>query len=192
MSGSVRDGETPAAWLASRVRELRRHRRWSLKRLALASGVSRSMLSQVERGEANPTLGVTHAIAQAFGLSVGELVDAPGPGSPMYVVAHDDRSTVLREDAFAFVRALTPLRDIGHLEIYQVRLVPTGELRSTAHAVGTRETVIVGLGRATVEAGTERVQLEPGDCATYRADLPHAIANGTTEPCELILIDEYA
>src|SRR5207244_1789266 len=59
--------ETAGARLARRVRELRRERHWTLDKLSLACGVSRSMLSQIERGQANPTLAVTFAIARAFG-----------------------------------------------------------------------------------------------------------------------------
>src|SRR3974390_2864700 len=58
--------------LGGRVRHLRTARGWSLESLASASGVSRSMLSQIEREQANPTLAVTLRIARAFGLSLGE------------------------------------------------------------------------------------------------------------------------
>ncbi|MFT7642575.1 MAG: transcriptional regulator with XRE-family HTH domain, partial [Pirellulaceae bacterium] len=60
-----------------RVKELRNDRGWSLEELSSRCGVSRSMLSQIERGQANPTLGVTLRIARAFGLSLAELVESP-------------------------------------------------------------------------------------------------------------------
>ena len=63
--------------LGSRVKTLRAERKWSLESLAEASGVSRSMLSQIERERANPTLAVTLRIARAFGMSLGELVETP-------------------------------------------------------------------------------------------------------------------
>ncbi|CAN0581959.1 unnamed protein product, partial [Ectocarpus sp. 12 AP-2014] len=61
--------------LGDRVSQLRQIQSLTLEQLASASGVSRSMLSQIERGQANPTLAVTQRIAQTFGISIGELVD---------------------------------------------------------------------------------------------------------------------
>ena len=55
---------------------MRGERGWSLAALAGASGVSRSMLSQIEREQANPTLAVTLRIAQAFGMALGDLLGA--------------------------------------------------------------------------------------------------------------------
>ena len=63
--------------LCSRVRELRNKKGWTLEEMSAACGVSRSMLSEIERGRANPTLAVAYRIAQAFGMSLGELVELP-------------------------------------------------------------------------------------------------------------------
>src|SRR5436853_330098 len=65
------------AQLCRRVRELRKRRGWTLDETSAACGVSRSMLSEIERQRANPTLAVAFRIAQAFGMSLGELVEAP-------------------------------------------------------------------------------------------------------------------
>src|SRR3569833_3177954 len=54
--------------LCRRVRELRKKKKWTLEELSAASGVSRSMLSEIERGNANPTLAVACRIARAFDL----------------------------------------------------------------------------------------------------------------------------
>src|SRR5579859_4080694 len=69
-----------------RLKQLRSERHWSLDKLANASGVSRSMLSQVERNRANPTLAVAFRIASAFGMSLAELVESPGATSSVVVI----------------------------------------------------------------------------------------------------------
>src|SRR3954466_2688581 len=67
----------------SHVRELRQRRHWSLESLSKASGVSRSMLSEIERNQANPTLATALGIARAFGLRLGDMVDRhPGDSPP--------------------------------------------------------------------------------------------------------------
>src|SRR6266850_7291399 len=84
--------------LCRRLKQLRAERGWSLDALAAASGVSRSMLSQVERGKANPTLAVTFRIARAFGMSLGELVEIPGATSMVEVIRADDHTYHFRSD----------------------------------------------------------------------------------------------
>src|SRR6185437_6521249 len=191
MSPSTPKDEAPGARLARRVRELRRERGWSLEKLALACGVSRSMLSEIERCEANPTLAVTSAIAEAFGLSLGELVDAPGAKPSMHVSRADEPRLVLRDDEDCTIRALTPLRFAGDLELYDVRLASGHEMRSDPHKHGTREIVTVESGRVSVESGNESVVLEPGDTVSYRADIPHAIVNVADETSVVLLVDAY-
>jgi transcriptional regulator with XRE-family HTH domain len=63
--------------LCRRVKELRKRRGWTLEEMSAACAVSRSMLSEIERHRANPTLAVAFRIAQALGMSLGELVEAP-------------------------------------------------------------------------------------------------------------------
>jgi transcriptional regulator with XRE-family HTH domain len=183
--------DTAGERLGRRVRQLRSERHWSLEKLSLACGVSRSMLSQIERCEVNPTLAVTSAIAQGFGLSLGELVDEPDAMPLIHVTRATDPSHVLRRDRRCTIRALTPMRFEGDLELYEVRLAPGQELRSSAHKPGTREIVIVKEGAAMVESGGESVQLDPGDTVAYRADIAHVIANPGSEPSIILLVDAY-
>jgi transcriptional regulator with XRE-family HTH domain len=188
---NITETETPGERLARRVRELRAERHWSLEKLSLACGVSRSMLSQIERVEASPTLAVTSAIADGFGLSLGELVDEPGAKPSMHVTRASERKNVLRDDAGCRVRALTPMRFEGDLELYEVRLGPGDALHSEPHRPGTREIVFVTAGSATVEAGNETVRLGAGDSVSYRADISHAIANPGKKPSVVLLVDAY-
>src|SRR5580765_9069730 len=82
--------DTITQHLGDRVRQLRAERGWSLQVLAGASGVSRSMLSQIEREQANPTLAVTLRIAQAYGMTLGDLVQVPGASSAITVIRAND------------------------------------------------------------------------------------------------------
>src|SRR5690606_19926313 len=89
---TVRDPDDISQLLCDRVRELRRKRGWTLEQLSTACGVSRSMLSQIERNQANPTLGVAFRIAQAFGMNLGDLVDVPDATPRIDVVRRNDRT----------------------------------------------------------------------------------------------------
>src|SRR5689334_14676022 len=82
--------------LGRRVKKLRTDRDWSLEELAAASGVSRSMLSEIEREHANPTLSVTYRIATAFGLSLSDLIETAQPASSIHVIRSGDRAQIFR------------------------------------------------------------------------------------------------
>ena len=163
--------------LGSRVKQLRADRGWSLEALAAASGVSRSMLSQIEREQANPTLAVTLRIARAFGLTLGELLELPGAASSVTVIRANDHTYHYRSDKDCRIRTLSPLNLEKDVEFYEVRLQRGGALRSSPHFEGTREFITVQQGQLRIESASDVEALEAGDSASYRADVPHALLN---------------
>jgi transcriptional regulator with XRE-family HTH domain len=173
----------------ARVKQLRAERGWSLERLAGASGVSRSMLSQIEREQANPTLAVTMRIGQAFGLSLADLLEMPGAASSVTVIRAEDRAFHYRSDKFCRLRTLSPLNLEKDVEFYEVQLQPGGALRSAPHFEGTREFLTVQKGEVRVQSVEDVEELAPGDSASYRADVPHAIVNtGKTEALLFLVV----
>ena len=177
--------------LGERVSQLRQLQSMTLEQLAAASGVSRSMLSQIERGKANPTLAVTQRIAQTFGISIGELVDDPNASNSIDVVRGNDPGTVFRADSECELRTLSPLQLEKNIEFYLITLHPGAELASAAHFEGTREMFSVASGRATITAGNSNIALETGDTGHYRADLPHVIRCASSEPLTGYLVVSY-
>ena len=175
--------------LGSRVKQLRTDKGWSLEALANASGVSRSMLSQIEREEANPTLAVTMRIAQAFAMPLGDLLEMPSVSSAVKVIRGDDRAFHYRSDKFCRLRTLSPLNLEKDVEFYEVQLQPSGALRSSPHFEGTREFLTVQKGAVRVESAGDVEALSAGDSASYRADVPHAIINtGRTEALMFLVV----
>lgn len=164
--------------LGKRVRKLRADRGWSLEELANASGVSRSMLSEVEREKANPTLTVTFRIARAFGMTLQELIEsAETSASKIQVIRASDRNQVYRSDKQCEIRTLSPLNLEKDVEFYELSLKPGGALRSQPHFEGTREFLTVEEGSVRIESDQDTDDLTKGDSGTYRADVPHAIVN---------------
>lgn len=181
--------EDLSARLSERIRQLRADKKWSLEALAKSSGVSRSMLSQIERNEVNPTLAVLLSIARAFGLGLTELVDAGHPTSTMHVIRHDDRQYHYRTAKDHSIRTLSPLNLEKEVEFYEVQLQPNGTLRSAAHYKGTREFLTVQKGKVRVESAGDSVDLAKGDSVSYQADVPHAIVNlGASESLVVLVV----
>jgi len=178
--------------LGKRVKKLRGDRGWSLEELATVSGVSRSMLSEIEREKANPTLTVTFRIARAFGLTLQELIEsAESSASKIQVVRASDRAQVFRSDKHHEIRTLSPLNLEKDVEFYEVTLKPGGALRSQSHFEGTREFLTVEEGHVRIESGTDSEKLTKGDSGTYRADVPHAIINTGKNAAVVFLVVIY-
>lgn len=164
--------------LGKRVKKLRGDRGWSLEELATTSGVSRSMLSEIEREKANPTLTVTFRIARAFGLTLQELIEsAEASASKIQVIRASDRAQVYRSDKQCEIRTLSPINLEKDVEFYEMTLRPGGTLRSQPHFEGTREFLTVEEGSVRIESDQNSEELAKGDSGTYRADVPHAIVN---------------
>ena len=123
-TASAGPAEAISKHLGARVKQLRGERGWSLEQLAAASGVSRSMLSQIEREEANPTLAVTLRIAQAFAMNLGDLIEMPGATSAVSVIRAEDHAFHYRSDKFCRIRTLSPLKLEKDVEFYEVQLQP--------------------------------------------------------------------
>lgn len=177
--------------LGGRVKQLRTDKGWSLEALANASGVSRSMLSQIEREEANPTLAVTMRIAQAFAMPLGDLLEMPSASSAVKVIRGDDRAFHYRSDKFCRLRTLSLLNLEKDVEFYEVQLQPGGALRSAPHFEGTREFLTVQKGNVRVESAGDAEDLAAGDSSSYRADVPHAIINMGKSEAVMFLVVIY-
>ena len=191
-NGRANTDEHVGRMLCDRVREMRRRRGWSLEQTSAACGVSRSMLSEIERGRANPTLAVAFRIAQAFGMSLGDMVQAPAAAPRVDVIRADDRTFHYRSDRHCSIRTLSPLHLEKSVEYYEIVLRPGGALRSAAHFEGARELLTVQHGAVRITSAGEREDLARGDSAHYPADVPHSIENVGKEEAVVYLVVTYA
>lgn len=184
-------GDPIGRQLCGRVRELRKKKGWTLEEMSAACFVSRSMLSEIERGNANPTVAVAFRIAQAFSMSLGDLVEAPAASPRIDVIRGDDRTFQYRSDKHIRIRTLSPLHLEKSVEFYEIILKPGGALVSSPHFEGARELLTVQSGRVTVTSAGEHAQLAKGDSAHYPADVPHSIRNAGETDAVLFLVVTY-
>ena len=190
-TSAVTDAESINEDLGRRVKKLRADRGWSLEELSSVSGVSRSMLSEIERERANPTLSVTYRIARAFGLSLQDLIESADSASSIQVTRANDSAQVFRSDKQCEIRTLSPLNLEKDIEFYEVRLPVDGALASQPHVDGTREFLTLKEGGVNLQSGNFTESLGKGDSATYRADVAHSIANSGKREAVLFLVVLY-
>ena len=158
---------------------LRQAQSLSLDALSRKAGVSKSMLSQIERAQANPTVAVVWRLANALGVPLGDLLGAPPPpAEPAITVVPAHATPSLRNpDGACELRILGPIDLAGQFEWYALSLQGGGVLESQAHEAGTREHLTLFTGALEVVSGDEKQRLKPGETARYAADRPHAIRN---------------
>jgi transcriptional regulator with XRE-family HTH domain len=191
MSSTIADIDNTASTLSERVKLLRKKSGFTLEALAMASGVSRSMLSQIERGQANPTLTVACRIAQAFSISIGELVHEPWTQSGIEVIRADDASHLYRSDDQCRIRTLSPLNMEKSIEFYEISIAPGAALTSAAHFEGTKELFPLNKGSVAIVSEVDQCTLKKGDSAHYRADVEHSIRNVGNGRAEGYLVVTY-
>lgn len=158
---------------------LRQSRALSLDELSRLAGVSKSMLSQIERAQANPTVAVVWRLANALGVPLAELLGGSAPAAAPamdFVPAHGVPS-LRSPDGLCELRILGPIELAGQFEWYALTVQPGGALESSAHEDGTREHLTVQAGVLEVSVGDQTQALKAGETARYAADRPHAIRN---------------
>ncbi|WP_129140340.1 helix-turn-helix domain-containing protein [Modicisalibacter coralii] len=160
----------PTPHIAATLKALRQGRGWSLTRCAQATGVSKAMLGQIERGESSPTVATLWKIAGGFGVSLSAFLVGESPPAT-------SAPPPLRDSVGMQVSVLVPFDAQLGLEMFAVELAPGACSESSAHGSGVVEHVIVVDGvMAVAEAGRWR-HLAAGDVARLQADRPHGYRN---------------
>ena len=160
--------------LAASLREARKARGLSLDAVAKLSGVSRSMVSQIERAESSPTVATLWNLTQALQVDFAGLLEGrPAPG--IQVVRAEAAPIIGGRGRDLVIRILSPAEAVGEHEVYDLAFGPAGELVSDPHSPGCRESLTVIAGHMRVVSGEEENRLGPGDTARYPADRPHEI-----------------
>ena len=176
--------------VGSTLATLRAARGLSLDELSRQAGVSKSMLSQIERNQANPTVAVVWRLANALGVPLNQLLGDGKPDAPLIATVAAHATPSLRSpDTHCELRILGPIELAGQFEWYELIVQPGGALESQPHEPGSREHLSVLSGQLEVQAGAERTRLKAGETARYAADLSHAIRNpGKSNATALLVV----
>jgi transcriptional regulator with XRE-family HTH domain len=173
--------------LAASLREARRGRGLSLDAVAKLSGVSRSMVSQIERGESSPTVATLWNLTQALQIDfAGLLEDRPRPG--IEVIRANDAPVIAGRGSGLRIRILSPPEAVGQHEVYDLRFDPGAVLDSAPHGAGCREHLTVIDGALRVISGEDENALGQGDTARYPADRPHALRAGDAGARAILIV----
>jgi transcriptional regulator with XRE-family HTH domain len=164
--------------IAARVRDLRASRGLTLEALSERSGVSRSMISLIERGESSPTAVLLERLATGLNVPLASLFDAPGVG-PEPVARRADQPR-WRDPASGYVRRnVSPSGFPTPIQIVEVEF-PGGArvaFDTGARDVRVHQQVWMLEGAIDVTVGDDRHELQKGDCVAFVLDRPVTFHN---------------
>jgi transcriptional regulator with XRE-family HTH domain len=160
----------------------------TLRALATKSGISPSMISDIERGAKSPTIATLAQLSEALDVSVAALVDARPP-ERIRVVRAAAMSTLTDPATGATHQSFGPAVAGSKVEFLRYMVPPRVTAGPfAAHANGTIEHVHVGAGAVRVVVGDEAVTLRAGDSCSCRADASHAFDNAQGDVEALIYL----
>ena len=172
--------------LAQRIRGEREARGWSLAGLAERAGVSKAMLSKVERAEASPTAATLSRIATAYGLTMAALFESTKVSAPRLMRAKDQ--PLWRDPKTSYLRRQVFLSPQNPLELVEVELPPGQEVGFPASAYQLIHQVVWVLShRLTIMEGATRHELAAGDRVEFDAPSDVVFRNEGGQACRYVV-----
>ncbi|MDN4524288.1 helix-turn-helix domain-containing protein [Fictibacillus fluitans] len=175
--------------IGKRLKAMRSHRSWSLDQAAQATGVSKPMLSQIERGESNPTVSTLWKIANGFGVSFSSFVEEDQPSIKKVITSEVD--PIADTSGTFLVRPLFPVKPGKSFEIYSLELLPGCDYASEAHPDGVEEYLLVEEGSFSLTVHEMTYSLSAGENLRFAANFAHCYQNLGDTPARLIMMIHY-
>jgi XRE family transcriptional regulator, regulator of sulfur utilization len=178
-------------WLvAQNLKKIRKEKKLSLDGLAELTGVSKSMLRQIELGESSPTIATIWKISNGLKISFTSLLSAPQTDTTLIPKAGIEP---LVEDKGKYrLYPFFPIEEGRRFEIYSIEIEKGGRLNAEPHQIGTQEFLTVYTGELSLRVNEEEYRLSEGDSIRFRADRPHAYLNPGKNLAKINLVISYA
>ena len=176
--------------IAANIKELRASKGLTLEEAAKVTGVSRSMLAQIERGDVNPTISVLWKIANGYKVSFSSLMEKRNQGS--FVIRGKEITPLIENDGSYINYPIFPFQEDKLFETYRIQIEVGGFLNAQPHLLGTEEYITVFSGQVEITAGGESFSLDVGDSIHFKADVPHSYRNTGDDVVFLSMLIYYS
>ncbi len=163
--------------LGKTIQRLRKAYKMSLGDLSEQSGVAKSIISQIERNETNPTISTVFRLSQALDTTIEEVLKTGKSGA---FVEHQTKAAIPlleSEDGLCRLAIAGPLNLVNHVQWYDFHAKAGGILESEPHPPGTIEHLYVVAGQLEVAVDGESRVAKTGEALRYQADRPHKLVN---------------
>ena len=159
------------------IQRLRLEHKFTLDQLAAKSGVSKSILSQIERDRSNPTLATIWRITKALESPLENVLSANDSTYRFEKLSRNATPEVISEDNGFRLRILGTLNTVSSVQWYEFNAEPGAELESNSHGKGSLESITLCSGNMTVIIGDDINTIYAGETLRYKTNLPHKLKN---------------
>ncbi|MBV9245633.1 MAG: helix-turn-helix transcriptional regulator, partial [Methylobacteriaceae bacterium] len=163
--------------LGKTVQRLRKAYSLSLSELSVQSGVAKSIISQIERNETNPTLATIWRLAQALDVSIDRVLQTSEDEPFVEKSSRADTPILVSDDGKCRLAITGWIKTVEWLQWYDFHADPGGVLESDPHQRGSIECLSLIDGELEVEVAGVRDHAKTGETLRYRCDRPHVIRN---------------
>ena len=171
------------------VQRLRRSYGLSLADLSVQSGVAKSIISQIERNETNPTLTTIWRLAHALDVSIQSMLEGGEDGPFIEHLSRGATPIFVSDDGLCRLAVTGWLKTVDWLQWYDFQADPGGVLESAAHVRGSVECLSVLEGEVEVDVGGAVEQVRAGETLRYRCDRPHRLVNRGGAPAHATMVN---
>lgn len=171
------------------LKSFREQRKLSLDAVAKLSGVSKSMLGQIERGDVNPTISIVWKIANGLKISFTELMIHPE--NDYEVIEKTSVQPLIDNDGKYRNYPMFSFDDNRRFETYYIELDAGGVLEAEAHPEGTQEFITAFSGKLIVIVNEQELSIDSGSSVRFKADRPHIYKNTGNDICLLSMVIYY-
>lgn len=163
--------------IGKKLHDLRKKKDYSLSELEELSGVSKSMLGQIERGESNPTVKTLWKIAKSLNVSFSFFVE--DKSSVISKISPSNVVPIIEKENMYRVYPLVPFQEKKGFEIYLTEIEPGHSYKSEPHSIGVEEYVLVLKGVLEIVVGDNKLVAQKGEIIYFEADCIHTYNNKT-------------
>lgn len=172
--------------VAKNIKRLREENKLSMEELAKLSGVSKSMLAQVERGKGNPTLSTLWKISNGMKVPFDALTMRPK--TPYEIVKTSDIQPLLEDNGKVKNYSIFPDNENRRFAVYYLELEPGSYWQSDPHLRGTTEYITVFGGTLEIEADDHHFIISKGESLRFKGDTTHSYRNCSDQTVILHMI----
>lgn len=174
--------------LGKTIQRLRKAYNLSLSELAEQSGVAKSIISQIERNETNPTLATIWRLSQALDVSIERVLSDAEEEAFIEKSTKADTPILVSEDGKMRLAIVGWIKTVEWLQWYAITSEPGGQLESEGHQRGSVECLSVSAGEFEVEVSAVTQRAKAGETLRYRCDRPHTVRCVGDQPGEASMV----
>lgn len=178
--------------ISSFIRSYRQANGESLQTLANRSGVSRSMISQIESDKTSPTIVVLSKLANAMNIKIGDLVEPPHDSIKIKIVEpSEDNKVSNTKSAFVCHQLKTKTGKIP-TDFYCFYFSEYGKTAFSANTSGATKYIWLEKGKLTIYLANDVVNLKSGQMTSFNASIPHRFESKHGELAKGVFLVTYA